>query len=230
MPASRFIVIDTETTGLDVRDGHRIIEIGCVAVDNFQVTGDSFHRYLNPECAIDPQATVVHGLRDQDVRNAPVFAEVAEEFLDYIRASEIVMHNASFDLEFLNEELRKAGHKQRIEDLCNVVDSLEIAQKKHGLQQNNLDVLCKRYNVDNVKRQEAHGALVDAELLAHVYIKMTAGEVGLFNVDAETESANAETLSIKNYARSNVIVVKSTPEELERHRAYLEEITSEISS
>ncbi len=221
MANSRFVVLDTETTGLDVQEGHRVIEIGCVAVENFQVTNDTFHRYLNPECAIDSEAEKVHGLTSAFLKDKPVFSEVASDFLDFIRGSELVIHNASFDVQFLNNELLLNGFEERVDAICTVVDSLEVAREKHSLQYNNLDALCKRYNIDTTERQKAHGALTDAKLLARVYVSMTAGEVGLFNEQDALVSQVPLTVADSTYERRNVVIVRATEEEVSQHDSYM---------
>ncbi|MXW53561.1 MAG: DNA polymerase III subunit epsilon [Gammaproteobacteria bacterium] len=224
MSASRFLVLDTETTGLDVHEGHRIIEVGCVEVNNFQITEREFHAYVNPEREIDPEAQKVHGLSLARLSNEPVFTEIASDFLEFVRDNEVVIHNASFDIPFLNNELKLSGYEERVDQVCKVVDSLEIAGRKHARQYNNLDALCKRYNVDTTTREEAHGALVDARLLARVYIKMTAGEVGLFS-DSESQSQRKEhALDPAAYKRMRPILVRATDEEIEAHEAYIRDL------
>ncbi|MCY3884963.1 MAG: DNA polymerase III subunit epsilon [Gammaproteobacteria bacterium] len=217
MSAKRFLVLDTETTGLDVHEGHRIIEVGCVEVDNFQVTETVFHSYLNPEREIDSEAIRVHGLTLARLAKEPVFAEIAEDFLRFVRDNEVVIHNASFDIPFLNNELKLCGYDERVDQICKVVDSLEIAGRKHARQYNNLDALCKRYNVDTASRDEAHGALVDARLLARVYIKMTAGEVGLFDESEPTIDQHETMVDYSFFERRTPVIVRATAEELEAH-------------
>ena len=224
MALSRFIALDTETTGLEVQEGHRVIEIGCVVVENFQLTEETFHTYLNPERDIDPEAEKVHGLSESFLRDQPFFANVAVSFLDFVRGTELVIHNASFDIGFLNNELQLIGFKESIDDVCKVVDSLEVARKKHSLQYNNLDALCKRYNVDSTARADAHGALIDAQLLARVYIKMTAGEVGLFAEEDALKSSVPLSVADSAYERRNLVVVRATQSEIESHEAYLRSI------
>jgi len=171
----RQIVLDTETTGLSPEDGHRIIEIGCVELLNRKATGNRFHVYINPEREIDQGAVDVHGLDNQFLADKPCFADIAEDFLTYIEGAELIMHNAPFDVGFINAELRILGSLRRIDDYCTVLDTLALAKKKHPGQRNSLDALCKRYSVDNSSR-ELHGALLDAEILAEVYLAMTGGQ------------------------------------------------------
>lgn len=221
MSAKRFLVLDTETTGLDVYEGHRIIEVGCVEVNNFQVTETVFHSYLNPEREIDSEAIKVHGLTRSRLAKEPVFAEIAEDFLNFVRDNEVVIHNASFDIPFLNNELKLCGYEERVDQICKVVDSLEIAGRKHARQYNNLDALCKRYNVDTASRDDAHGALVDARLLARVYIKMTAGEVGLFD-ESESQVGQDETLVDESvFERRTPVIVRATADEVAAHNEYV---------
>lgn len=230
MSARRFLVLDTETTGLDVDEGHRIIEVGCVEVDNFQITGKEFHSYVNPEREIDPEAQKVHGLTLDRLSKEPVFTEIADEFLEFVRDSEVVIHNASFDVPFLNHELRLSGCDERVEHICKVVDSLEIAGRKHSRQYNNLDALCKRYNVDTSTREEAHGALVDAKLLARVYIKMTAGEVGLFGDGESSETQTEVTVETTVIERENPVVVHATADEIALHEDYMRTIRQPLDT
>ena len=173
----RQIVLDTETTGLDPREGHRLIEIGCVELIDRRLTGNSFHQYLQPDREIDADAVAVHGITDDFLRDKPRFAEVAEDFLRFVTGSELIIHNAPFDTGFLDHELtRWRVDGARIGDLCEVTDTLLLARRLHPGQRNSLDALCKRYAVDNSHR-DLHGALLDAEILADVYLAMTGGQV-----------------------------------------------------
>jgi DNA polymerase-3 subunit epsilon len=174
----RQIVLDTETTGLEPAEGHRIIEIGCVELIERRLTGNDFHRYLQPDREIDAGAEAVHGITNAFLADKPRFAEVVEELVDYCRGAELVIHNAPFDVGFLNHELKLwREDAPTIEELCGVVDSLVLARKMHPGQRNSLDALCKRYGIDNTHR-DLHGALLDAQILADVYLAMTgwAGE------------------------------------------------------
>ncbi len=172
----RQIVLDTETTGLEVEKQHRIIEIGCVELLHRRVTGRTFHRYLNPERDVDAGAQQVHGLSAERLAQEPKFAEVAAELLDFIQGAELVIHNAPFDVGFLNGELRRLGDATAdIASLCAVLDTLALARRMHPGQRNSLDALCKRYGIDNSQR-ELHGALLDARILADVYLAMTGGQ------------------------------------------------------
>lgn len=175
----RQLVVDTETTGLEPSEGHRVIEIGCVEVVERQLTKANFHRYLQPEREIDAGAVAVHGISNAFLADKPRFAEIAEELIEYLRGAELIIHNAAFDVGFLNHELSQwRQDAPRIEDICTVVDTLALARKRHPGQRNNLDALCRRYEIDNARR-DLHGALLDAEILADVYLAMTGGQVSL---------------------------------------------------
>lgn len=174
----RQVILDTETTGLEISEGHRIIEIGCVELKNRRITGVDFHHYLNPERAIDAGAQDVHGIDAGFLAAKPRFAAIAESLLDYLRGAEVVIHNAAFDLGFIDMELERAGRAERLAAVCSVVDTLALARRLHPGQKASLDALCKRYGVDNSNR-ELHGALLDARLLAEVYLAMTGGQAAL---------------------------------------------------
>jgi DNA polymerase III subunit epsilon len=220
----RQIVLDTETTGLEPELGHRIIEIGCVELVNRRVTGRTFHRYLNPERAIDEGAMAVHGIKRADLDDKPKFAEVAEELITFISDAELVIHNAAFDVAFLDAELaRLAGVGRAISTLCRVLDTLTLARSMHPGQRNNLDALCKRYSVDN-SRRDLHGALLDAQILADVYLAMTGGQVGL----ALAESSNTSRPASEWQAAPALIrtgmplsVLLATEEEARAHESML---------
>ena len=175
----RQIVLDTETTGLEPAEGHRIIEIGCVEMVNRRLTGNNFHRYLQPDREIDDGAIEVHGITNEFLADKPRFKDIAREFLDYIKGAQLVIHNAAFDVGFMVHEfgLLKAGFG-KTEDHCTVLDTLLMARKMHPGQRNSLDALCKRYEIDNSHR-DLHGALLDAEILAYVYLGMTGGQTNL---------------------------------------------------
>jgi DNA polymerase-3 subunit epsilon len=227
----RQIVLDTETTGLEPELGHRIIEIGCVELVNRRVTGRTFHRYLNPERAIDEGAMAVHGIKRADLDDKPKFREVAEELIGFISDAELVIHNAAFDVAFLDAELGKlAGAPgggsfagRSVATLCRVLDTLTLARSMHPGQRNNLDALCKRYSVDN-SRRDLHGALLDAQILADVYLAMTGGQVGL----ALSESTNSSRTASEGQAAPVLIrtgmpltVVMATEEEAQAHESML---------
>ncbi len=175
----RQIVLDTETTGLEVSLGHRIIEIGCVELINRRVTGNHWHHYLNPGREIDGGAFEVHGISNDFVADKPRFAELAEDFLAYVDGAELIIHNAPFDVGFLNDELARLDPPARgVDARCDILDTLVLARQKHPGQKNNLDALCKRYEIDNSHRS-LHGALLDARILADVYLAMTGGQTSL---------------------------------------------------
>jgi len=182
----RLIVLDTETTGLEPSQGHKIIEIGGVEVVDRKLTGKHFHKYINPQRDIDDGAFEVHGISSEFLADKPTFAEIAEEFVDFVKGAELVIHNASFDVSFLNYELSLLEQTPgTIEEHCQVTDSLALARHKHPGQKNSLDALCRRYAVDNSARQ-LHGALLDAEILADVYLLMTGGQTALFATDQDS--------------------------------------------
>jgi DNA polymerase-3 subunit epsilon len=184
MPASRKlrqVVLDTETTGINPKEGHRIIEIGCVELINRRLTQNRFHVYINPEREIDAGAIEVHGITNEFLRDKPKFADVVDDFLAFAKGAELVIHNAPFDVGFLNHELGLLNHSAgAIEAQCGVLDTLAYARKKHPGARNSLDALCKRYGIDNSHR-ELHGALLDAEILADVYLLMTGGQFSLLD-------------------------------------------------
>jgi DNA polymerase-3 subunit epsilon len=181
----RQVVLDTETTGLEVEQQHRVIEIGCVELFNRRLTGRSFHQYLNPQRDIDEGAQQVHGLTRERLAKEPTFSQIHPQFLEFVRDAELIIHNAPFDVAFLNAELARIENAQRIHDLCRVLDTLVLARQMHPGQRNNLDALCKRYSVDNSHR-DYHGALLDARILAEVYLAMTGGQAK-FSLSAEPD-------------------------------------------
>jgi DNA polymerase-3 subunit epsilon len=223
----RQIVLDTETTGLSVGQGHRIIEIGCVELVNRRLTGRDFHTYLNPGRDIEEGAERVHGISLSDLETAPRFAEVANELLEFIADAELVIHNAEFDVGFLEYELELMRHERSaIADHARVLDTLALARELHPGQRNSLDALCKRYEIDASTRT-VHGALIDAELLARVYLAMTGGQTAL-SLDAGIESPGR---SLPGKARGaetpdglDLIVVTASAEEAAAHEAFLERL------
>ena len=218
----RQIVLDTETTGLEPNAGHRIIEIGCVELVNRRPTSNRFHRYINPEREVDRAALEVHGIEDHFLATQPKFAEVAAELVEFLSGAELVIHNADFDVEFLNHELRRLpGMPQEIRERCGVLDTLALARRMHPGQRNSLDALAKRYNVDNSKR-ELHGALLDAQILADIYLAMTGGQVSLSLESEPTRAAAAHPIELR-LDRSGLVlpVVRATAEEERAHEAML---------
>jgi DNA polymerase-3 subunit epsilon len=218
----RQIVLDTETTGLEAAAGHRIIEIGCVELVNRRQTSNTFHRYVNPEREVDPGAVAVHGLDNGFLSSHPTFDKVAEEFLAFVTGAELVIHNADFDVGFVNHEfLRLDSLPKDIRDVCTILDTLSMARRLHPGQRNSLDALAKRYEVDNSKR-ELHGALLDAEILAGVYLAMTGGQVSL-SLDSESAEAKAESRSPARIGREGVdlVVQMASADECAAHDAML---------
>ena len=190
---ARQIVMDTETTGLETRDGHRVIEIGCVEVVDRKMTGNNYHQYLQPDRESDAGALEVHGITSEFLADKPRFKEVAVTFLEYIKGAELIIHNAPFDIGFLNYELSLLDQNLgNIESICTITDSLIMAREMHPGQRNSLDALCKRYEINNAHR-ELHGALLDSEILGDVYLAMTGGQVTLSLDTKRTESSEAES-------------------------------------
>lgn len=219
----RQIVLDTETTGLEISKGHRIIEIGCIEIVNRRFTGREYHSFLNPEREIDEGAEAVHGMSLADLETQPRFADIADEFLEFIKGGELVIHNAEFDVGFLEYELELMQHPTpAIREHATVLDTLAVARKLHPGQRNSLDALCKRYNVD-ASRRNVHGALIDAELLARVYLAMTGGQAAL---SLDQEAADVEEITRQfdhGTTRSglNLLVVRASEEEIAAHEALL---------
>jgi DNA polymerase-3 subunit epsilon len=222
----RQIVLDTETTGLSTAQGHRIIEIGCVELVNRRLTGREYHRFLNPERDIDEGAERVHGISIQDLEGQPRFADIAEELLAFLKGGELVIHNAEFDVGFLEHELNLMQHPQpAIADHASILDTLSLARRLHPGQRNSLDALCKRYEIDASKR-DVHGALIDAELLARVYLAMTGGQTALSLGEDEEQKSSAREAVVVRPRRSdlNLVVRHASAEELEAHEALLDKI------
>ncbi len=219
----RQIVLDTETTGLEPSEGHRIIEIGCVELINRRLTGNNFHQYLQPDRAIDAGAIEVHGLTNEFLADKPRFDDIMHDLLDYLRGAELIIHNAPFDIGFLNHELQRAdGALGKITDFCGVIDTLQMARALHPGQKNNLDALCKRYHIDN-SRRELHGALLDSEILADVYLAMTGGQAALSldGLQAETGAVRAKAIERIAADRPTLRVIHADEKELEAHSARL---------
>lgn len=221
----RQIVLDTETTGLETEKGNRIIEIGAVELINRKPTNNHYHQYINPEWDVEEGALAVHGLTNEFLSEKPLFASISQAFLDYIDGAELIIHNAPFDLGFLNMELTKIDpHFTPLGETNSIIDSLVMARRKHPGQKNNLDALCRRYQVDNSTR-DLHGALLDAEILADVYLRMTGGQVAL-TLDSHAESSGSELrqkplpVTLTNPLR----VVMATAEEQSTHQQHLDKI------
>ncbi len=224
----RQVVLDTETTGLEPKHGHRIIEIGCVEIVNRRKTERHFHQYLNPDREIDDGAFNVHGISNEFLEDKPRFADIAQEFVDFIRDSELIIHNAPFDVGFINAELKQLGRKWgKTEDYCSVIDTLMMAREKHPGQKNNLDALCNRYEIDNSSR-DLHGALLDAQILLDVYLAMTGGQETLsFDATQEQQAADSGHAKIINVNRKPLRIIEPTAEDLAAHEQYLERIKAE---
>jgi DNA polymerase III subunit epsilon len=219
----RQIVLDTETTGLESELGHRIIEIGCVELVNRRATGRTFHRYLNPEREIDDAALAVHGISRTDLDGQPRFAEIHQELLAFIADAELVIHNAAFDVAFLDAELaRLPDEPRRVAALCRVLDTLALAREMHPGQRNSLDALCKRYEVDNSHR-ELHGALLDARILADVYLAMTGGQGALALTEAAAPRGADGAAPARALVRSGLalLILPAGDEELRAHASLL---------
>ena len=219
----RQIVLDTETTGLELTDGHRIIEIGCVELLHRRLTGRNWHRYLRPGRDVNPGALAVHGITNEFLSTQPTFAEIAEEFLAFVEGAELVIHNAEFDVGFLNAELRAAGFPQAIAERCRVFDTLILARRMHPGQRNSLDALCKRYNVDNSGR-DLHGALLDARILTDVYLAMSGGQAALGLDAAPAQPGAATTAAPANRGAVRIPVVRPSASELAAHEKSLDAV------
>jgi len=222
----RQIVLDTETTGLEPSQGHRIIEIGCIELINRRPTGNHFHQYLQPDRDIDAAAVEIHGITTEFLADKPRFADVVEEFLAFIRGAELIIHNAPFDVGFINHELKSLGKGYGpLGDYCTVLDTLEHARRLHPGQRNNLDALCKRYDIDNSHR-ELHGALLDAEILADVYLAMTGGQVTLsLEGSREGDAGTVAQVNRLDPDRPRLRVIPADPEDLAGHARYLDVMT-----
>ncbi|MDT4838024.1 DNA polymerase III subunit epsilon [compost metagenome] len=222
----RYVVLDTETTGMPVTDGHRIIEIGCVELEGRRLTGRHFHVYLQPDREVDEGAIAVHGITNEYLVGKPRFKEVADEFFEFIKGAELIIHNAAFDVGFINNEFALLGQSERsdVSDYCTVLDTLMMARERHPGQRNSLDALCKRYDVDNSNR-ELHGALLDAEILADVYLAMTGGQTNLSlageGADGGTGRAQASPIRRLPADRARTQVIRASEAELAAHAARL---------
>ncbi len=223
--ANRIVVLDTETTGLNPQEGHRIIEIGCVELINRRITGNRYHVYLNPEREIDQGAVEVHGITNEALKDKPKFADILNDFVGFIDGSQLIIHNAPFDVSFINHEFSLLDNEKLcvLEDFCSVFDTLAFARKKHPGQRNSLDALCKRYSVVNSHR-ELHGALLDAEILADVFLLMTGGQASLLD---EEEPVKDVLITNKNiiplaHGRPPLVVFKCDDDGLSVHKEYLE--------
>ncbi|MGM0767556.1 MAG: DNA polymerase III subunit epsilon [Pseudomonadota bacterium] len=222
----RQIVLDTETTGIDPNEGHRIIEIGCVEMVERQLTGRNYHVYINPEREVEAEAITVHGITNEFLADKPVFSDIADEFFEFIKGAELVIHNAAFDIGFMDAEFARLKPVRKTADHCGVIDSLAIARKKHPGQKNNLDALCKRYGVDNSNR-ELHGALLDAEILADVYLLLTGGQTALSLDAGSEEGGGAGGIRRLSAERKPLRVLKATEDECSAHDDFMETLAKQ---
>lgn len=220
----RQIILDTETTGIDPQQGHRLIEIGCLELVNRKLTKRSFHHYLNPQREVEEEAFRVHGLSTQFLSDKPLFEDIADEFLEFVKGAELIIHNAPFDIGFINHEFRLLQRGiAPITDYCSVLDTLVMARQKHPGQKNNLDALARRYGADQRDRTY-HGALLDSEILADIYLAMTGGQVGLALGQEENEGGGeqrAEGIRRLSAERRPLPVIAAAADELARHEAKL---------
>jgi DNA polymerase-3 subunit epsilon len=222
----RQIVLDTETTGLSTAQGHRVIEIGCVELVNRRLTGREYHRFLDPQRDVDEGAERVHGISRADLEGQPLFADVAEELLEFLKDSELVIHNADFDVGFLEYELQLMKHPRPvITDHALVLDTLAVAREMHPGQRNSLDALCKRYDVD-ASRRDVHGALIDAELLARVYLAMTGGQAALSLDEEDDEFAGSGEEVLVRPRRNDLqlVIIEASDAEQKAHEAMLDKM------
>lgn len=219
----RQIVLDTETTGLEPQQGHKIIEIGCVELVNRRLTGRHYHQYINPEREVEQGAIEVHGITNEFLTDKPVFSAICADFWEFIRGAQLVIHNAPFDVGFINHEFAQVG-RPPLQGECSVLDTLALARQKHPGQKNNLDALCKRYGIDNSHR-DLHGALLDAEILADVYLLMTGGQTALAlsaeSEDASREREEGDTFGRISSDRPPLTVIRASQEELAVHEQKL---------
>lgn len=222
---TRQIILDTETTGIGTEQGHRVIEIGCVELINRKLTGKHYHVYLNPQRQVDEGAFRVHGISSEFLQDKPLFSDIVSEFLQFVGGSELIIHNAPFDVGFLNSELKHVKWKKKIEEYCDIFDTLILAREKHPGQRNSLDALCKRYDVDNSNRQ-LHGALLDAEILAFVYLAMTGGQTSLFSeVESTSNHSKNKVQEIATLNLLNPVILKASVDELAQHQDFVDFLT-----
>jgi DNA polymerase-3 subunit epsilon len=224
----RQIVLDTETTGLSPKKGDRIVEIGCVELIDRKLTGNTYHQYINPERSMPEEAFAVHGISDEFLADKPVFSHIIHEFISFVKDSELIIHNAPFDVGFINHEISLLGSSKKslglnkIEDCCDIFDSLKLAKDLRPGQKNNLDALCRSYGIDNSNR-DLHGALLDSEILADVYLAMTGGQTQLsFSGQDKNANSNQEQIIRLDENRQKTVIIKPTEEEELAHQAMME--------
>lgn len=218
MTEKRLIMLDTETTGLKPEAGHRVIEIGAVVLENRQITRESFHQYINPEFAVEQGALEVHGISNEFLQDKPTFDVIVEDFMAFIDGAVLVMHNAPFDVKFLNNELMLCQYGQQLEQVAEIVDSLVIAKQKHPGARNNLDALCKRYGINHAHRT-LHGALLDAQILAQVYLAMTGGQTKLELAMNHDDDLHQLKFNLDDLPP--LVTVEPTPKEQQLHEAWI---------
>ena len=218
----RLIVLDTETTGIDPKEGHRIIEVGAVQIENREITNLEFHKYVQPNRTVG-DSVKVHGITDKFLINKPQFHQISDDLLSFIDGATLIIHNAPFDLGFLNNELKLIGIKKKIEDLCPIIDTLELSKEQRPGTMHNLDALCRRFGIDTSARTR-HGALLDAQILTQVYLAMTGGQSSLFQEVANTESQQSDPSLIKrvNKNRDKIKVIYANKDELKAHENYFQ--------
>jgi len=219
----RQIILDTETTGISPEAGHRIIEIGAIEIVDRKITDNNFQTYLNPKRSIDPGSIHIHGITDEFVADKPEFQEIMQEFIDFVNDAELIMHNAPFDVAFINRELSLAGYNKELHEICEIIDTLPMARKIHPGKRNSLDALCSRYGVNNTNR-DLHGALTDAKLLAQVFLLMTGGQVGFFSLDQTHSEYKTDYTSVFDISKRKIITIEPSIEELKDHEEYIKAI------
>jgi DNA polymerase-3 subunit epsilon len=226
MANNRQIFLDTETTGLETRDGHRIIEIGCVEMIDRKLTGNNYHQYIQPDRESDEAALAVHGITTEFLSDKPRFEDIAQDFIDYVKGAELIIHNAPFDVGFIDYELsRLTTPLKQLANYCEISDSLVLARQMHPGQRNSLDALCKRYDINNEHRQ-LHGALLDSEILADVYLAMTGGQKNLLlGEEATNDAQTGQQYTFQRLSKNpGLAVIKASPDEEAVHRAYMKKI------
>lgn len=224
MANSKLIMLDTETTGLKPQDGHRIIEIGAVVVLNREITDIHYHEFVNPKFAVDEEALAVHGISNEFLADKPLFEHVVDQFIAFVEGAELVIHNAPFDVGFINHEFELCGKPFKLEDICQITDSLDYARKKHPGAKNNLDALCKRYAISNEHRT-LHGALLDSEILAQVYLAMTGGQTKLDLQISQDGNSQRQTFDLNNLP--DLVSISASADELKEHNHWLDKYETE---
>ncbi len=226
----RQVVLDTETTGIG--EGHKIIEIGCVELIDRKLTGNHYHQYVNPQRLVDPEAMEVHGITDEFLEDKPLFGHIANDFIDFIKGAQLVIHNAPFDVGFMDREFGVLNGYPKTKDICTVLDTLVLARSMHPGQRNSLDALCRRYGIDNSHR-ELHGALLDSEILADVYLLMTGGQTSMSlddDTNAESELLLANDIKIDSHLASNLPAWGVSSSEQENHSEFIEMLSGRAES